>query len=530
MEVDMFRFSLLRTIRTNTRALPPRRNRSSCRPNLETLEDRSVPAGQIITVGTGMGQVDLPTAISQSNMDAANTSPADPDIIHFAVGYTPPQLEGAVQNTGNLKIVGDVAIDDFSSLTNTGTLEVTGNLSIGHTGSIDGDTSDLRNGVSNTDSATLTVDGALTMGDDATIENWGTSSISVGGQLSFGEGGTYYNGGLSLDALNSEAAVSLTAGSFVMGYDATVYNEGASSISISTGLTLGDGSSVYDNGLTDSSTASLSVSGSFSIGENAMLTTYGHSQAVVGGNVTLGSNSLLENGVNLDSLQTDAASFTVHGNLSLGDASDPQFDNDQITNTGGSSITVDNNLTIYGQEDSLVLNGAVGSSGATITVGGQFSMAATGYFQDYGTLTVSGPFDAGTGNPSQNDLIAGVFRAGAGSSVTTNSAVWEVTSGGTLEIASTSGFLVPAGGTLTVDVGGTLTVDGGGAITVAGLLTVDGVVDPPSTMTVQGNGVVNVDAGGSLSVGNLIVTDSAAVSIVGEATLISLVASGSATV
>ena len=132
----MFRFSLFRTIRTAGRALPSRPNRRGCRPNLETLEDRSVPAGQIITVGTGVGQVDLPTAISRSNADAANnlTTPADPDTIQYAVGFTPPQLEGAVQNTGNLKIVGNVAIDDFSSLTNTGTLHVTGNLSLGHAG------------------------------------------------------------------------------------------------------------------------------------------------------------------------------------------------------------------------------------------------------------------------------------------------------------------------------------------------------------------------------------------------------------
>ena len=134
-----------------------------------------------------------------------------------------------------------------------------------------------------------------------------------------------------------------------MGSDALIYNEGASSISLSTNLTLGDGSSTYYNGLTDSSIASLSLGGNFSIGETAFLITYGHSQAVVSGNVTLGSNSSLENGVNLDPSQTDAASFTVDGNFSIGNPGDAQFDNGDVENTGArpSPSTITSTFTAH---------------------------------------------------------------------------------------------------------------------------------------------------------------------------------------
>ena len=523
----MFRFSLFHTIRTATRAVPKRRSRPSCRFNLETLEDRSVPA--VITVGTQVGDVDLVTAINQSNTDATNhlTTPATPDIIQYDVGYTPPQLEGLVQNTGNLKIVGDLVLDDFATLNNTGTLHVTGNLSFGHEGNINGDMSTLNNGLTSTDSAMLTVDGTLALGDDATVENWGMSSISVGGEFSLGRDGTVYNGDFDIDALNADADTSISAASMVLGNDGLVYNVGESSISIHGDFTFGDESSQYYNGATGSSTASLSVGGNFSIGDHAFIIDYGDSQAVVTGNVTLGANSIFENGV----FETDATNFTIDGNLALGDASNSLNENDSITNTGASTIAVQHNLTIYGQLNSFVENGTPTSNTAILTVGGQFSMTATGYFQDYGSMIVTGGFDAGTGDPGipttpghpgtppQNDLISGYFSAGAGSNVTTNTAIWEVMSGGTLDIA--------AGGNLTVPTSGQLTVDEGGAVTVEGTWTINGTVDPPS-ITVQGSGVVNVGSTGSLTVDDLIVTNSGGVTVAGTlaATTLSLQQSG----
>jgi hypothetical protein len=534
----MFRFSLFRTIRTVGRALPSRTSRRGCRPILETLEDRSVPAGQIITVGTQVGQVDLGTAISQSNTDAANhqTTPTDPDIIQFAVGYTPVPLQGLVQNTGNLKIDGnlDIVYDSVANvlakLNNTGTLHVTGNVTLD-------DESILSNGLTNTDSAKLTVDGGLSLGNTGSIDNWGTSSISVAGEVSFADHGTIYNGGISLDIANASAAVSLSAGSLSMGFDALVYNLGASAISVSTNFTLGDGSSQYYGGLTGSATTSLAVSGNFAIGEDGFTFNYGHSTIDVTGDFALGSDGILENGI----LPADAATFTVHGSFSIGNPGDGPDLSGAVVNTANSTIAVTHDFTVYGDEGSIVENGALDTDAALMTVGGQFSMGANSQFLefgnqsfqtngftlgadssfgDYGTMIVSGQFDAGArtvvGTP--NDIIAGHFLADAGSTVTTNSAVWEVQSGGVLDIASGTAtlaaavFSVPAGGTLLVDLGGTVTVDAGASVTIGGHLTVDGIVDPP-TITVQGSGVVTIDAGGQLTVDSLTVADSAAVNV-----------------
>jgi hypothetical protein len=499
----MFRFPLFRTIRTATRTLPSRRSGPGCRPKFDTLEDRSVPA-HVYTIGSP-GVPDLVTAISLANADAANTTPTNPDVIKFPVGYTPVQLEGMVQNAGNLEIDGDLTLDDFATLTNLGTLHVTGNLSLGHEGSVDGDKSLLNNGLTSTASAKLTVDGSLSLGDDSNLDNFGTSSISVGGELSFGGGSTLNNGGASLDLSNADAAVSLTANSLIMGTDTLVYNQGVSSISVTTNFTMGDASSQYFGGLTDSASASLSVGGNFSIGEGAIVGTYGTSNINVTGDFTLGSDALLENGQST----TDAATITVGGNLTLGTPSDGAFLSGDVTNTGNSTIKVTNNFTVYGDQGSFVENGSTDTDAAVMSIGGQFSMGANSQFLEMGTqsfrtkdfvlgpgssfsdssahsaMIVSGNFDAGAS--SATDVIAGLFLAEPGSTVWTNTATWDVESTGVLDID-------------------------GASIVVEGHLIVDGIVDPPN-MTVQGSGSVSVDAGGQLTVGSLVVADSATVDV-----------------
>ena len=124
----MFRFSLFRGIRTDIRALPPRRTRRGCRPNLETLEDRSVPATFVVAT-----QGDLGAAILQSNTDASNhvTTAGAPDVIQWATPSTPVPLENTTDNTGFLEIDGDLVLDVSSTLTNEGTLTVTGNVQAG---------------------------------------------------------------------------------------------------------------------------------------------------------------------------------------------------------------------------------------------------------------------------------------------------------------------------------------------------------------------------------------------------------------
>ena len=165
------------------------------------------------------------------------------------------------------------------------------------------------------------------------------------------------------------------------------------------------------NGQDSTAAATLTVDGSVSIGDFGQLYNYGASTFHVTGDVTMGDYAFVDNGAD----PSDDAILTIGGSLSLGA-----------------------NTNLYD------------SGSSVLSVAGNFTMGDTSFFVDYGTMSVSGIFDPGTGDPSNPDIVSGTFNAAAGSSVTTNTATWEVLAGGHLDVAAGAAFTVAAGGALDV--------------------------------------------------------------------------------
>ncbi len=191
----------------------------------------------------------------------------------------------------------------------------------------------------------------------------------------------------------------------------------------------------------------------------------GTSTLSVTGDFSLGNDGFLYNG---DS-STDAATLTVGGSFSIGDSSAGMYDSTDVYNYGASSFTVNGNFTLYGGYGN--------------------------YFDEVGgTMSVGGAFDTGSANPFSNDLVGGVFNAEPGSSVTTDTAIWEVQGGGQLDVAAGAGFAVASGGTLLVDGGGSVTDQGNvtdaGNLNSAALSTI--VVDYNGGLTTQDTGQLNI--------------------------------------
>jgi hypothetical protein len=68
-----------------------------------------------------------------------------------------------------------------------------------------------------------------------------------------------------------------------------------------------------------------------------------------------------------------------------------------------------------------------------LSVTDSFALGANSFFDDFGTMSVAGSFDPGVGNSIDNDAVGGTFNAAFGSSVTANTATWDVLTGGRLD-------------------------------------------------------------------------------------------------
>jgi Ca2+-binding RTX toxin-like protein len=349
----------------------------------------------------------------------------------------------AVADSASFTVGGNLSIGVNGFVCNTGqsTFKLTGNLSLGEFGF-------LCNGADSSaaDAATFSVGGSVSVGTYGAFFSDGTSTFSVGGDFTLGDGGSLDNGGSSTDA-----ATLTVGGSVVLGASfASVYNNGASVIAVSHNFTVGDGGYVY-NGNSTSDAATLTVGGNFTLGVAGGGMTYAYNEGTSALRVT-GSFSLLGTGsfvFNGDS-NSDAAVLAVGGNFSL--------DSDALLEDMGSSV---------------------------LTVSGSFSMGSASYFVDDGTMSVGGAFDPGSAAAGHNNVVAGVFNAQSGSTVTTDVATLEVVSGGRLNVAP--------GATFTIPLAGTLLDDSGGQVLVEGAMAVNG------TFTGQPGSVVVVDKQGSLA-------------------------------
>jgi hypothetical protein len=112
-------------------------------------------------------------------------------------------------------------------------------------------------------------------------------------------------------------------------------------------------------------------------------------------------------------------------------------------------------------------------------------------------MSVGGTFDPGTGDPANPDVVSGTFIALPGSSVTTNTAMWQVLAGGLLDVRAGATFTVAAGGALDVQA----------SSSASGRATVEGTFVVYGTVTVEGDFqsfqnslvVLYMSSGGSLT-------------------------------
>ena len=334
-----------------------------------------------------------------------------------------------------LSVVGNLSVGNNTILNNNGSLSVSGNFV--DTGSI-GIYNAMFSSASATYSATFTVGGSFTAGDDSFVYNNGTATFSVAQGFTLGNDGYVYNGNSSTDAANFSVG-----GSFAIGDNGYVYNYGASTLGVTGSFTVGG---YLYNGVSSTDTATLTVGGSLSVAEYVY--NYGKSTLSVTGGFTVGG--YLYNGVS----PTDAATLTVHGSLSVAE---------YVYNYGASTLTVD----------------------------GSFSLVATWYLYntgtlDIGTLNIDGQFfDYGhTDPPIVTVMSGGVLTVEPGGTFVVQSL--DVESGGEVDV---SGSLAPLpGGALVAQ---SLDVESGGEVDVSGTLV---SLTPPT-----GTGQINTEPGGSVS-------------------------------
>ena len=430
-----------------------------------------------------------------------------------------------------VSVAGDLDAGCSATLNNDGNLSVSGNFVGAYNVGVYN--APFSNGAT-TYSATFTVEGAFSAGDDSFVFNDGTANFSVAKDFTLGDDGYVYNGQSS-----SDAAAFTVGGSFCIGVDGYAYNYGDSTISVTGNFSLGDCGYLY-NGVSVTDAATLSVGGNFSLGVEGDAYNYGNSTISVTGNFSLGDYSEVSNHgtstisvtgdfalgndslVNNGQYETDAATISVGGNFSIGDSSAGIDDAGDFYNTGNSTFTVNGDFTVYGDGASEVYNGDESTDAATFAVGGSFSLGASSSvsengtnafrvansftlgtesnFDDFGIMSVGGNFDPGTGYPGNNDEVGGAFNAGPGSTVTTDAATWEVLAGGSLNLA--------AGADFTVASGGALQVDGGGSMTDQGNLTVEGTLTSAklSTIVVDYNGQLSTQDGGLPSIQGTLLT------------------------
>jgi hypothetical protein len=427
--------------------------------------------------GTGATPFTLSWAIGQVNADGADSN-ADPDVIQFASGVTTIGIpSGALPE-----------IDRPAILNVDQSLSVGGNFAVAN-------------------GANVTVSGDLTLTDGGYIYINDTSALHVAGNLALGNDGFLFAGQTSSDAATLTVGGNFTignasAGPFDSGF---VQNYGASSITVAGDFAIyGDGGSSVYNGFSDTDTAHFNVGGNFSLGAGGYVYNFGSSTLDVGANLSLGNDGYLYNGP--FGFDNNAATLSVGGNFTIGDGSSSQFDSGFVYNYSSSEINVGGNFAIHGDGGSFIYNGLSDSDAAAFHVGGSFglgansfvytygsndfsvndfTLGASSFFADFGTMSVTGNFDPGAGNPGNSNLLGGTFNANPGSTVTTNASTWTFA---------------------------------GGILNVEGQFTDDGVIDLASGVNVSGNGSVTVGAAGTLTTGSLVVADNALVDNFGSVT------------
>lgn len=194
--------------------------------------------------------------------------------------------------------------------------------------------------------------------------------------------------------------------------------------------------------LIDGSTqAGVTIDGQAASGANS---SQGFAVLVVGAAVTEQDITFTDGSLTVNA----GGSLAVNGNFNLGDGNG---DSTVVQNSG--TVSISGNVAAG---DNTVLNN---NSGATFqTVG--LSMGAGSYFVDNGTMSASGAFDPGPGSQASDNIIGGTFTGLAGSTVTTDTATWDVLAGGAL---NDNGSFVDNG---TVNVAGTLTSAGASSVVV----------------------------------------------------------------
>jgi hypothetical protein len=512
------------------------------RPQIEILEGRLVPSNLQLTVtsadddpsGPTPGVVTLRDAINLVNSDAGDVA-SSPDTIQFAIAGTPTivladdlpaltnpvLLDGSTQagvtvdgqassgvnfSEGYAVLIVSSAVTVSSMTFTDGVLTVNAGASLSTDGDFTlgdaaSDSTLVQNdssvsvggnvvaggnvGVNNDSDASFQVNGGYAGGLNSYVNNFGNASFSVTGDVVLDEGGYITNGG---DFTSTDTASFKVGGSLSIGMFGSVTNDGKSTISVSGNLSLGTFGTV-DNGEVRTDAATLTVGGSISMGASSATYNQGTSVLTVNSGFTMGSGGFVFNGTS----STDAATLTVWGAFSLGVSGGTKT---FVANEGASKLAVTGNFTLLGKS-SFVNNGVFASDSATLTVGGNFALDASGfvknlgtsalsvgggftlgagsYFIDNGTLSVGGAFDPGSGSSVSNDLVAGTFNAGPHSTVTTDAATWKVQAGGKVNVAGGATFnvvstfevmaggklLVGAGASLDVAAGSTLKVDGG---------------------------------------------------------------------
>ena len=454
-----------------TRTSPIRTHRwPSAKPNLLSLEDRSVPA--VTSFAGGVLSIDVNNAIENlvltndgTNITVTSDFAVTGAGVTFATGTV--NKIAVTDNTGlasQTVTFAGTAYTLAQGLSSTGVEVNTFNADISATGA---------SAISVTAPQNISVAAVLTAGSGGvTLTGQGTpagnyTGVSISKNVTSTTGAVNVTGKGGNAAAGSQVGVSVSAGAIVSGTATTVTGTGGAST----------GNSNFGISVTGTNSAITSAGGNVNVtgqgGSGVSDGNYGV-DVEVGGKITAGSTGtvIVQGTGGAGTGSSDYGVFLTGTNSSITSAGG----NVQVTGQGGGSASFGNSFGVY------VL------SGGQITAGSA------------GTVTVQGTGGTSTGNGEY-----GVFLSGTNSSITSAGGNVQVTGqgGGSGISSGDTGVVVVSGGQITAGSTGTVTVQGtGGAGTGGNAFGVE--VNGTNSSITSGGGNVQVTGQGGGSGGSAV--------------------------
>ncbi|MCK1391869.1 VCBS domain-containing protein [Bradyrhizobium sp. 1] len=437
----------------------------------ETVTNASAGTIEVLTNGVlTIDQGSVVTNIGNVTVDASSKLTVNGATISGAGTVTD---NGEIDLTGNAVLSGGV-------LKNNAAFKVSGTGNALHNETITN---------SSTGAIEVLADGALTIDQGSTVDNFGNVTVDASGKLTVngatisGAGTVTDNGEIDLtgSAVLNGGVLSNNAAFKVSGAGNALHNETITNSSTGTIEVLANGALTIDQGSDVTNAGNVTVDASGKLTVNGV-TINGAGTVTDNGEIDLTGNAVLNGGV----LKNNAA-FKVSG---IGNA----LDNEAVTNSSTGKIEVLANGALTIDQGSVVTN----TGNVTVDITGKLTVSGA-TISGTGTVTDDGEIDL-AGNAV---LSGGVLKNNASLKVsgTGNALDSEtVTNAGTIEVLTNGALTIDQGSTVNNSTGN-LVVDGNAALRLDHATISGGAVK--GTGTIDVTGASKIDGGATVSISTI---------------------------